>query len=226
MLKHTLIAILTLLAVPFASAASFNCTKAASAIEKTICADPELSKLDETLNAAYLKAVSRVGDKALVRQWQRNWLKSPAVYGCRKSDCLKPVFAQRIADLDAATGSPWSGRFVRYTNGVIDRNSSEILLVANKDGSVFGEASAVWIGPHMNEGQVHVGDLNAIGSFTGENLIFETEECHVNITRRGKGLEVEDSGNCGGLNVTFTGDYRRSQDRQASGASAQLRSRN
>lgn len=198
-----------LLLPAWATAASFDCGKASTTMEKAICADSPLSRLDEALAAAYARAQARVGDKALVRQWQRNWLKSPAVTGCGTGHCLRPVFAQRVKNLDGAVASPWGGRFARYTNGVNDRNGSDSLLVAHKDGSVFGEISAVWIGPQMNEGQVHIGELNAIGSFTGENLIFETEQCHVNITRKGKGLEVEDSGNCGGLNVTFTGQYRR-----------------
>ena len=35
-------------------AASFDCGKAASEVEKIICGDDELSRLDESLNKAYL----------------------------------------------------------------------------------------------------------------------------------------------------------------------------
>ena len=59
-----------------AQAASFDCAKAASAMEKLICADPALSKADEVLAEAYasaLKPLSEDGRKAM-RDSQRQWL--------------------------------------------------------------------------------------------------------------------------------------------------------
>ena len=40
-------------------AASFDCSKATSEVEKLICGDDELSKLDDSLNTAYLLALER-----------------------------------------------------------------------------------------------------------------------------------------------------------------------
>ncbi len=39
-------------------AASFDCSKATSEVEKLICGDEELSKLDDSLNKAYLERLS------------------------------------------------------------------------------------------------------------------------------------------------------------------------
>jgi hypothetical protein len=41
------------------NAASFDCGKAVSEVEKIICGDDKLSRLDETLNKAYLQALER-----------------------------------------------------------------------------------------------------------------------------------------------------------------------
>jgi hypothetical protein len=60
-----------------ATAASFDCKKAATWVEKTVCANPELSKLDEEMAKAYhdaLASLSPEGQKE-TRQYQKQWLK-------------------------------------------------------------------------------------------------------------------------------------------------------
>ncbi|HEY1612313.1 MAG TPA: hypothetical protein VGF97_01300 [Rhizomicrobium sp.] len=57
-----------------AHAASFDCGHAASWREKTVCADPKLSALDEALNRRYADALARSLDPALFRADQEEWL--------------------------------------------------------------------------------------------------------------------------------------------------------
>ena len=60
-----------------ASAASFDCKKAASWVEKTVCSNPEISKLDEQMAKAYhdaLASLSPEGQKE-TKEYQRQWLK-------------------------------------------------------------------------------------------------------------------------------------------------------
>ena len=59
-------------------AASFDCTKAQTPFEKAICADPELSKQDTTLDIAYRTAVGGLSPAAtdIMRNGQRAWLKA------------------------------------------------------------------------------------------------------------------------------------------------------
>jgi uncharacterized protein YecT (DUF1311 family) len=60
-----------------ATAASFDCKKAASWVEKTVCANPELSKLDEEMAKAYhdaLVSLSPEGQKE-TKEYQKQWLK-------------------------------------------------------------------------------------------------------------------------------------------------------
>ncbi len=59
-----------------AEAASFDCHKASSPMERSICADSELSKADEQLATAYkaaLAPLSETGKKAIA-DGQRSWL--------------------------------------------------------------------------------------------------------------------------------------------------------
>ena len=55
--------------------ASFDCTKAKTNVEKMICADPELSALDEKLNQVYKEALTKSNNKNKLIQEQREWIK-------------------------------------------------------------------------------------------------------------------------------------------------------
>jgi uncharacterized protein len=204
------IAIVSLvLAAPLASAASFDCAKAKSPIEKMVCAHPELSRQDEVLAASYKRAIDRVGNPVALRASQRTWLTSYAVRDCKAADCLKTVYAARIAWLDAAVKSPWNGHFVRYFDGKPDMHASEIVLIASSDGKVSGEGSSLWMGPNAANGGVNVGQFSAAGTVSGSKLTFDADGCEVSATLNGAQLIAQDNNQCGGHNVTFSGQYRR-----------------
>lgn len=48
------------LAVAQAQAASFDCAKAKNSVEKVICADADLSRIDEDMSTAYHHALDRI----------------------------------------------------------------------------------------------------------------------------------------------------------------------
>ena len=85
---------LTLLLATAASAASFDCTKAATTVEKTLCATRRLSSLDEELAATW-KAVPK---SAAVRRAQREWLQLRDECG-DSTDCIEGRYLMRIAAL-------------------------------------------------------------------------------------------------------------------------------
>ncbi|MEJ7806319.1 MAG: lysozyme inhibitor LprI family protein [Telluria sp.] len=196
-------------AAPFASAASFNCAKASSNVEKMVCANPALSRQDDYLNDSYKRAVERLGDKLALREGQRAWLKSGALNDCKTTECVKLAYGTRVKQLDDAVKSPWNGHYVRHYKGKGDRNTAEIVLIATGDSSVTGEGSTMWLGPNAANGQVNVGEFSAVGAITGANLVFKDEECRVSARLKGRVLKVEDNNMCGGNNATFTGEYRR-----------------
>jgi uncharacterized protein YecT (DUF1311 family) len=84
-------------------AASFDCKKAVSTIEKMICADSRLSSLDEELQKGYQNAMDVV--KPSVKQKliaeQRNWITYVRNI-CADGSCLSKVYTARI-DLLAKT---------------------------------------------------------------------------------------------------------------------------
>src|SRR5262249_39849706 len=65
-LRHLLVAVAMVAAMP-AQAASFNCSKAATAVERAICDNPELSELDSAAALYYRNAQDTLpGAKALL----------------------------------------------------------------------------------------------------------------------------------------------------------------
>jgi uncharacterized protein len=81
-----------------ASAASFDCAKAQTNVEKLICADDGLSKLDESLEAQYQQALKRPDIKRQVVESQRDWLKNARDI-CQTGECVKKAYDTRIKQL-------------------------------------------------------------------------------------------------------------------------------
>lgn len=105
--------VLLLVAAP-ATAASFDCAKARSKVEKLICKDPQLSRQDEDLAKAYGEALKLWDGQiaAYVKLSQRGWvgaraLETPGMSGggilCEDDatalPCLRTIHADRIAVL-------------------------------------------------------------------------------------------------------------------------------
>jgi uncharacterized protein YecT (DUF1311 family) len=93
-----------------AIAASFDCKKAASWVEKAVCSNPELSKLDEEMAKAYHDALANLSPEGQkeTKQYQKQWLKEIPKY-CKArlklkfvddtDECLKDVFKERNTQL-------------------------------------------------------------------------------------------------------------------------------
>ena len=76
-IPRTLIPVLLSLGgIATAHAASFDCAKARTGVEKAICADPKLSEYDERIAAAYKRELGEWNGaiRAYVRNDQRHWL--------------------------------------------------------------------------------------------------------------------------------------------------------
>jgi uncharacterized protein len=92
--------LLSLLWSTGATAASFPCEKAQTRIEKAICADKEVSDLDEYLGryyAAARSALGRAGD--CMRADQQQWLREVR-NACADAACLKKAYLERLGALD------------------------------------------------------------------------------------------------------------------------------
>lgn len=85
----------------YAQATSFNCGNATTNVEKLICADAELSKLDDELAAAYKTALQDEDLAESNRQAQKQWLKERN--GCADSLCVKSAYETRLLGLSPLT---------------------------------------------------------------------------------------------------------------------------
>ncbi len=80
-------------------AASFDCSKAETFVEMSICNDPELSRLDDKLSEAYKAAKAEVANPEMLKKEQILWLKEVR-NKCTNVDCLKKVYEERISELN------------------------------------------------------------------------------------------------------------------------------
>jgi len=83
-----------------ARAASFDCARAASAIEKRICADPRLSHDDEAVAAAYRRALATAPLPFALRDDQRRWIADIRDRATNDAD-LHTGLVGRATELDA-----------------------------------------------------------------------------------------------------------------------------
>lgn len=137
-MKRLFLIVLGWLALSFAAqAASFDCVKAVSKVEKLICADPELSKLDEKLAATYKTALQDEKQAETIRRSQKQWMKDRN--SCADAICLKHTYEARLQGLSNDGGyakhkavSPKSSRwFLREGKGYVLCES--LLKIANQN---------------------------------------------------------------------------------------------
>ena len=93
-----LLALFLVMPLASAEAASFDCKKASTRIEKTICGDPELSKADERLAAAFAGVAALSLSPLTLRGEQAEWLRERDKEGDVKK--LKDIYRLRADALD------------------------------------------------------------------------------------------------------------------------------
>lgn len=84
-----------------AQAASFDCSKAKTFHEKTVCDIPSIGKLDEEMAAKYKEALRK--DSIKTRDDQKAWLKE--MKECTDAKCIHTGYLGRITELNAASSS-------------------------------------------------------------------------------------------------------------------------
>lgn len=99
MKRMTWIVLGWLMLIASLQAASFDCAKAASNVEKIICADAEISRLDEELSAAYKSALLVETQADTVNQAQKQWLKERNE--CPELVCVRAAYQARLSTLAA-----------------------------------------------------------------------------------------------------------------------------
>ncbi len=110
------------LAIGQVQAASFDCGKAGTKVERLICADAQLSKLDDQLAAAYADALKST-DPASLKAEQKTWLKGRNT--CMDAGCIKRAYESRLQTLSvpntpaAPAASPAPAKGGGTTNNIV-----------------------------------------------------------------------------------------------------------
>jgi uncharacterized protein len=198
-----LVPLAVLQAATAAHAASFDCAKAATPVEKLVCSNPALSRTDEELAKAYRSALASSGDKTRLRDEQRLWIRATRDR-CPDVSCLSNAYAARIAELTASGSTETRTGSYRSDNGTLD-------VIADRRGGARFAVSATWTG--ANPGQVHTGetcgtlaiDPAGVGVFRDAEL-----DCMLRFVFRADAATISQEGTCGfGLNVSAEGQYRK-----------------
>ncbi|MBI1276245.1 hypothetical protein GC177_09795 [bacterium] len=101
MLKMTALAAMRVMGAASAEAASFNCAKASHPLEKLICSNPSLSKLDEDVSNAYKAKLALLFDKAAFKGQQKDWMaiiRKRCDVACLAQD-VERDYRQQLVDL-------------------------------------------------------------------------------------------------------------------------------
>lgn len=95
---------LLLCAATPAWAASFDCKKATTPVEQTLCGNPELNRLDTTLGEHYRRAMDKLqgAPRDALRNSQRAWLQTRNACGSDVT-CLQPLLSQRVVEVGKLT---------------------------------------------------------------------------------------------------------------------------
>lgn len=100
------LAVAMLVAPGVVDGASFNCSKATTIVEKTICANEKLSNLDEQLAKAYKFIILMSDNPGRVKGEQQEWL-SNVRDQCQNESCLQGVYDSRLAQLAGSSQEKW-----------------------------------------------------------------------------------------------------------------------
>ena len=105
-----------------------------------------------------------------------------------------------VSETDAnPPAARWLGEWTLYEDSLKIKRGS-------KAGELHVEGSAIWHGLGDN---VHVGEINDAAAPRGNTLTLEDDTCKLTLRLVGDFLVADDNGECGGVNVTFDGVYRK-----------------
>lgn len=207
-------------------AASFNCHVAKLPAEQTICAVPELSKLDDQLAIAWSLAPGRLetgrGDSGLnaLKAYQRGWQQQRDACG-KDVNCLRTSYLRRLRQLaepepdtvldinDFHWSQTWT--LIEIASKPLPHNRGGIIMIHrtsydNAAQLTFNASS--WNG--QNSGREY--QANAVVRADGKAFHVSSDGCQLDFAIHGAQMAVEQRGQCGsvlghGSDVDFQGTY-------------------
>jgi hypothetical protein len=121
------------------------------------------------------------------------------------------VQAARLKPLPVDAAPPpgaWVGRW---------RDGDDVIRLTAKGAALTADGQAYWPSAHPSARQFpggpNLGDLSGTATPNGDRVVFadasDPQACRATLTLIGDTLVVADNQACGGMNVSFTGVYRR-----------------
>jgi len=214
-------AIALVVLTPAAQARGIDCAKAASRLDKIICADPEMLEYDGRIAAAYASALSlwKGAIAPYVRKDQQAWLRSFRAIGvdddggCTLDDkaCIRQELRSRVDDIE-------SGSY-RHSGVYLAADGRKLLLSPRRangyalrvfklpDANVMSlddERAALWEGPDFMVARM--GDANGLPLPKPQGGP-DPDGCTLRLAPAALSIRVWQKGACGGRN--YAGDFRR-----------------
>ena len=190
-------ALLSLLLMSSAQAASFDCAKASSFVEKAICSDQQLSGMDDQLARLYKAARAAATNASTLEAEQKSWLSSRD--RCTDAACLTKAYADRIAALSGPSAAPASGSFT----GTYKMQNGEALIQQTGERIKFS-INATY---RQNTGEI-TGEVPLMGN--SAKYVDQDADCTLSFKFAAGKLDITQDGTCGmGLNVSGAGSYKR-----------------
>lgn len=154
-------------------ATSFDCALAKSTVEKMICADTELSRLDDHLEKLYRKILDSSKDASTVRAQQRKWLKTNRNV-CSEIPCLKAAYEGRMSELDMSqlisdeTILAVCKQVVKLANSrQIEKQLISFAPPSNEDNKRYPQPSSYYLSGIAHIDLYHTGHVHDIGRIEG-----------------------------------------------------------
>lgn len=198
-----LTAALTVIGGGSSFAASFDCGKASTLVEKAICSDERLSNLDNELGRAYKTALQNSTAPADLKTEQKNWIAQRN--RCTDMTCLASAYQTRLAALSAPQQAVPAGATV---SGTYKAPGGELLVAQESVSTIKFSLSAIY--------KMNTGEVEGVAILNGNHAVFASNDegdyggCKIDFTFTEGAVKVKQDGICGmGFNVNGTGNYKR-----------------
>jgi uncharacterized protein len=195
--------------------ANLDCAESSTHSEKLVCTSPDIVSIDEQLNKRLNIILAKSQEASFLADWQKDW-KLELEKRCKTPACLKEQYLARLDLLQQIETDgermKWSGTYAIYEeDSLYDLPSNaELTVIALSGQRLWIKGFAYWrylTGTHPAAEDANIGGIDAIVSVHGKRAHFEgdcrgTIELKADLT-----IEIRKEQGCGGLNVSFNGEY-------------------
>lgn len=211
MLRSIVTVLVTLFSPLPLHAASFDCDKAKTVLEHSICNHKPLNELDSEMGGLYrnlLKTLDKV-DAELLKQSQRRWLET-RTHLCNEKNlaCLTELYQGRISNLEFRGSAKYASSAAGKVSGFYVEGNMNVTVEALSENTV-----AVTIqGAEPDVGKWTC-EFSETGTLTGNTVKLKSLDDAVVTVKFQKGIATVDEGDdsslwCGS-GGTLNGTYKR-----------------